>query len=63
MKHGNRLVLCLVLAGIVVLAYLFIPQVQSLGVFGLIIFACPLIHLFLGHGDHDQTTKKNSSHH
>ena len=63
MKHVNRLVLCLVLAGIVVLAYLFIPQVQSLGVFGLIILVCPLIHLFMGHGNHDQTTKNNDPHH
>lgn len=47
MKLANHLVICLVLIGLVGLAYLFIPQVQSLGWFGLIILACPLMHIFM----------------
>lgn len=63
MKHTNHLVICLVLVGVAGLAYLFIPQVQSLGWFGLVILACPLMHLFMGHGEHGQTTKNKDHHH
>jgi len=63
MKHANHLVLCLVLVGIAGLAYLFIPQVQSLGWFGLIVLACPLMHVFMGHGEHGQHIKDNDHHH
>ena len=47
MKHTNHLVICLVLIGVAGLAYLFIPQVQGLGWFGLIILACPLMHIWM----------------
>jgi hypothetical protein len=47
MKYANYLVICLVLIGVAGLAYLFIPQVKSLGWFGLIILACPLMHLYM----------------
>ncbi|MBU0978555.1 DUF2933 domain-containing protein [Patescibacteria group bacterium] len=55
MRHTNHLVMCLGLVGVVGLAYLFIPQVQNLGWFGLIILACPLMHLWMmkdGHHKH-----------
>jgi len=63
MKHTNHLVVCLVLIGVAGLAYLFIPQVQSMGWFGLVILACPLMHLFMGHGEHGQTTNNKDQHH
>lgn len=47
MKHANHLIMCLVLIGVAGLAYLFIPQVQSLGWFGLVILACPLMHIWM----------------
>jgi hypothetical protein len=47
MKHANHLVMCLVLISIAGLAYFFIPQVQSLGWFGLVILACPLMHIWM----------------
>ena len=47
MKHRAHLFICLVLVGVVGLAYLFIPQVHSLGWFGVIILACPLMHILL----------------
>lgn len=63
MKYKNHLVMCLVLIGIVGLAYSFIPQVQSLGWFGLIILACPVMHLFMGHGGHDSQGKNEPHKH
>jgi len=47
MKHRTHLLMCLVLVGGAGLAYLFIPQVQSLGWIGLIILACPLMHILM----------------
>ena len=53
MKHVNHLVICLILIGVVGWAYFFIPQVRSLGWFGLIILACPLMHIFMmKNGEH-----------
>jgi len=56
MKHANHIILCLVLTGVAGLAYLFIPQVQSLGWFGLVILACPM-HIFMSSGEHSRTMK------
>ena len=47
MKHTNHLVMCLILISVAGLAYLFIPQVQNLGWFGLVILACPLMHIWM----------------
>jgi len=46
-KHINHIILCLALIGVAGLAYLFIPQVQSLGWFWLVILACPLMHVWM----------------
>ena len=59
MKHSNYLILCLVLIAGAGLAYLFIPQVRGLGWFGLIILACPLMHIWMmkeGNHKHEVTT-------
>ena len=47
MKLANHLILCLILIGGAGLGYLFIPQVQNLGWFGLVILACPLMHIWM----------------
>ena len=47
MKRTNHIILCLVLIGVAGLAYFFIPQVQGLGWFGLIILACLLMHILM----------------
>ena len=61
MKHTNHLIICLVLIGVAGLAYLFIPQVQNLGWFGIIILACPLMHIWMSSGEHSRT-KKDGKH-
>lgn len=63
MKHTNHVVICLVLIGIAGLAYLFIPQVRDLGWYGLVILACPLMHIFMTSGEHSRTMKDGNHKH
>ncbi|PIZ47988.1 hypothetical protein COY32_00845 [candidate division WWE3 bacterium CG_4_10_14_0_2_um_filter_41_14] len=63
MKHTNHLVICLVLIGITGLAYLFIPQVQSLGWFGVIILTCLVMHIFMTSGEHGRTMQDSNHKH
>lgn len=63
MKHQGHLLICLLMVGAYGLGYLFVPSIRELGWFGLIVLACPLMHVFMGHGDHNQNTTDGEHHH
>jgi hypothetical protein len=62
MNHQKNLILCVALVGIFGVAYLFIPQVRSLGWFGLVILACPLMHIWMSSGEDSRTMKDHDEH-
>lgn len=62
MKHRGHLLICLFMLAAYGLGYAFVPSIRELGWFGLIILACPLMHVFMGHGEHNHSTK-NDDHH
>jgi len=47
MKHTKHLLICLFMVAAYALGYMFLPSIRQLGWFGLIILACPLMHIFM----------------
>lgn len=58
MRHAKHLLFCLGLIGIAGIMYLTIPGVRGAGVLGIVILACPLMHIFMMKDMH-----KKDSHH
>ncbi len=48
----TTLFICLALIGSVAIAFFLIPQVRSLGWFGLAFLACPLMHWWMMKDNH-----------
>lgn len=62
MKHRGHLLVCLFMLVAYGLGYVFVPSIRELGWFGLIILACPLMHVF-GLGEHSHSAKNEDHHH